>query len=335
MGQPIFVLGKQRSGTTWLANQLSQHSQIAAVRDDHHGGIHESAYFSHVAGRYGDLSHKTNYVEFAEVMAASDTLRILGVGKKFLYSLWPTTYEGVFTALMNEAARKKSARYWLDKTPEHTLMIDRLAATYPDAKFVATVRDPYEVMGSNIGRYSGKGWRRRVALFRGTLNLVHHIKEIDRSARRSERVRVVPFTELRRNPEEAFRELMDFLELEFEPDLLAEAYPPNTTFRGTRADQRSKTLTPSDKRLIGSALRVGELLPTWGYRAARQLTHQSSKAPLPKWFFSMYSPGFKAQPGGHTVAERGYPGGLPREALEHGGVPAGGRAGTGKGTSAV
>ena len=83
MGQPLFILGKQRSGTTWLANQLSQHSQIAAVRSDHHNGVHESAFFSHVAGRYGDLTRQTNFVEFAETMAASDTLRIAGSTRRF------------------------------------------------------------------------------------------------------------------------------------------------------------------------------------------------------------------------------------------------------------
>lgn len=87
MTQPLFILGKQRSGTTWLSNQLSQHSQISAAQNDHHGGVHESAYFSHVAGRYGDLSQKTNYVEFVEVMAVSDMMKILGVDKEFLYSL--------------------------------------------------------------------------------------------------------------------------------------------------------------------------------------------------------------------------------------------------------
>ena len=306
MGRPIFILGKQRSGTTWLANQLSQHSQIAAVKDDYHYGVHESAYFSHVAGRYGNLSRKTNYVEFAEVMAASDTLRILGINKEFLYSLWPTTYEGVFKAVMDEAARAKGARYWLDKTPEHTLVVDRLVAAYPEAKFVATVRDPFEVMGSNIGRYRGGGWRKRVALFRGTLNLVHHTKEIARFAGRSARVRVVGFAALRQNPEEAFRELMDFLELEFEPGLLREVYPPNTTFHGARADQRGKVFTPNDKRLIGSALKLGGLVPTWGYRAARRLTHRGSKAPLPRWFFSMYPPVLEAQPG-ERAAERSRP----------------------------
>ena len=192
MTQPLFVLGKQRSGTTWLSTQLSQHSQVACARDDHHGGIHESAYFSHIAGRYGDLAQKTNYVEFVEVVAVSDFMRILGVDKAFLYSLWPTTYKGVFEAVMTRLAQQQGSRYWLDKTPENTLLVRQLAELYPEAKFIAILRHPHDVMRSTIGRYSDQAIRRRrYLLARGTLNLVHHNKEIEHFAKRSERLRVV------------------------------------------------------------------------------------------------------------------------------------------------
>lgn len=303
MGQPLFVLGKQRSGTTWLSNQLSQHSQIAAVRHDHHGGIHESAYFSHVAGRYGDLSRQTNYVEFVEVMAASDTLRILEIDKAFLYSLWPTTYEGVFRAVMDRAAYKKRSRYWLDKTPEHTLLADQLAATYPDAKFIAITRNPYDVMRSNMGRYSGAKRQRRTALFRGTLNLVHHNKEIARFARRCERTKVVQFEDMRRQPERVFRDLINFLELDFEPSALEEAYVPNTTFQAERRQQRDNVLSEGDKRLIKLALAVGGYIPADGFRVARRLTDQGVKTPLPRWFFSMYAPVFEEQREGREAKQ--------------------------------
>lgn len=303
MSQPLFVLGKQRSGTTWLANQLSQHSQIAAVRDDHHGGVHESAYFSHVAGRYGDLARRTNFVEFTEVMAVSDTLRIAAVDKAFLYSLWPSTYEYIFQAVMGEVARRKEARYWLDKTPEHTLMIHRLAAIYPDAKFIAIVRDAHDVMRSNVGRYRRSGWRRQFGLFYGTLNLVHYTKEIAQYARRSRRIKVIRFEDMRSQPEKTFRELVTFLELDFEAALLKEAYVPNTTFWAEREGQRHKVLSQREKRLISAALKVGNYLPNWSFRIARRLMGSDNEKPLPRWFFSMYPPVFEEQPGGRVVKQ--------------------------------
>ena len=57
MIKPIFIVGTNRSGTTWLANILSSHPKIAAIHHvNHHkfySGVIESFYFSHVYGRYG------------------------------------------------------------------------------------------------------------------------------------------------------------------------------------------------------------------------------------------------------------------------------------------
>ena len=294
MTQPLFVLGKQRSGTTWLSTQLSQHSQIACVRDDHHSGIEESAYFSHVAGRYGDLSKKTNYVEFVEVVAVSDFMRILGIDKDFLYALWPTTYEGVFEAVMTRLAQRKGSRYWLDKTPEHTLIADKLAALYPNAKFVAILRDAHDVMRSSIGRYGDKTLRhRRYLLARGTLNLAHHNQEIRRFARRSERVHTVRFEDMKSDAEGVFRDVCRFLELDFEPGVLEEAYRPNTTF--VRGRERNRVLSEGDKRIVDLTMSVGKYLPVHFFRAVKRVTEFRREKPLPQWFFSMYPPVFEKQ----------------------------------------
>ena len=293
MAQPLFVLGKQRSGTTWLANQLSQHSEITAARDDHHGGIHESAYFSHVNGRYGDLSYKTNFVEFVEVMAASDTMRILGVSKEFLYSLWPTTYEDVFQAVMDQRAQKERARYWLDKTPEHTLMIDKLAGLYPTARFVAIIRNSNDVMRSSMGRFSGGKRRRRYALIRGGLNLAHHNREIIHFARRSDRIHIVKFEVMKQAPDVTLRKICEFLEIDFDLNLLTEKYAPNTTFYGNR--KRDKALSKNDERLLRRTISFSNYIPLSGFRIARHIRDKTSKKPLPKWFFSMYPPVFEEQ----------------------------------------
>ena len=293
MTQPLFVLGKQRSGTTWLSTQLSQHSQVACVRDDHHGGIHESAYFSHVAGRYSDLSQKTNYVEFVEVMAVSDTMRILGVDKDFLYSLWPTTYEGVFEAVMTRLAQQKGARYWLDKTPEHTLLAEKLAELYPDAKFIAILRHPHDIMRSTVGRYNVKGLKLRYLLARGTLNLVHHNQEIRHFARRSGRVHVVQFEDMKHDTEGVFQDVCRFLELDFESSVLEEAYRPNTTF--VRGSERNQVLSKADTHIIDVVMSVGEAIPVQVFRAAKRIAKLRAERSLPKWFFSMYPPVFEKQ----------------------------------------
>ena len=46
--RPIFVLGRHRSGTTWLSNVLAAFPEIYAPAHELHHGTHESAFFSHL-----------------------------------------------------------------------------------------------------------------------------------------------------------------------------------------------------------------------------------------------------------------------------------------------
>lgn len=296
MATPLFVLGKQRSGTTWLANQLCEHSSIKGPRHTHHGGIHESAYFSHIYNRYGKLDQKTNYVEFVEAIAASDLMQILEVDKAFLYSLWPTSYEAVFRSVMDRYADARGARYWLDKTPEHTLLVDELAALYPDAKFIAITRDVHDVVNSTVGRYGDELMRRReLRLTKATLSWSRHRKTIARFAHASDRILVIRYETLRSNTEQVYCQICNFLELEFEPDMLKQAYKANTTFQKGR--ERDKTLSVSDRQLIRVVAELGNVipLPLLNGLGPRNGLGGASEEKLPSWFFSMYPPASEGQ----------------------------------------
>ena len=154
-----------------------------------------------------------------------------------------------------------------------------------------------------MGRYAGTTRQRQLAVFRGTLNLVHHNKEIARFAERSTRLQVIRFEEMRSQPERVFRGLTDFLELEFEPGVLEEAYVPNSTFRAGREQGRGSALSDADKRLVNLALTLGDAVPAAGFRALRRVTDRGPKPPLPKWFFSMYAPVFEEQREGREAKQ--------------------------------
>src|SRR5215510_14892870 len=67
---PVFVLGLERSGTTWVANMLGGHSQGVCVEAPGHGS-HSSLFFSYFARVYGDLEDDDNFRRFATDFAAS------------------------------------------------------------------------------------------------------------------------------------------------------------------------------------------------------------------------------------------------------------------------
>lgn len=70
MATPIFVLGWGRSGTAWLSNLLLEHPAIVGIQHEKHWGIHESAFFSVVEGRYRSLDNPANFIE-ARILISS------------------------------------------------------------------------------------------------------------------------------------------------------------------------------------------------------------------------------------------------------------------------
>ena len=51
---------------------------------------------------------------------------------------------------MEIGADRRGARYWLEKTPAHTLHARFLRRAFGDAVFLAMVRDYREVVASNV-----------------------------------------------------------------------------------------------------------------------------------------------------------------------------------------
>lgn len=69
---PIFIVGVQRTGTTWIANIISNNSNVTACGAEKHKGIHESAFFSKLLGYCGDLKDNNKFIEFVSIFSKSD-----------------------------------------------------------------------------------------------------------------------------------------------------------------------------------------------------------------------------------------------------------------------
>lgn len=290
MPTPIFVLGKHRSGTTWLANLLCQHPQIAGVQHARHHGIHESAFFSHVYGRYGDLTVWSRYAEFVEVVAASDYFRLAGATREFLYSLWPTSYEGVFRAVMDRFAAQKGADYWVEKTPAHTLWVDRLARLYPDALFLAVHRPVEHVVASALGlaarhdpAHPPQGWARRRLITETALSWVHYNRTIDTFAARSPRILRVRYESLRSDLMGSMKSVCAFLGVPFTPECCRQVYRPNTSFPDGAARQRS--LSEGEARWARIVAAAARRAPRPWLALASAIRHAIRRPGLPRWFF--------------------------------------------------
>jgi hypothetical protein len=295
MPRPIFIVGKQRSGTTWLGNLLLSHPRVAGVHHEAHHGIHESAYFSHVAGRYGDLSRIQNYTEFASVMARSDYFRLAGASFDDLMDLYPASYAQVFRAVMDRFARRQGASCWVEKTPMHTEHMHTIAAQYPDARFVGIQRDPVGVAFSSVrrqGRLSAA--RRLLALARVTTDkylldgLMHRTR-----ARFPERVHILQYDDLLTQRSATLDRLCDALGLPAEE--MHSPYAANSSYgRASLLDE--KPPKTDERRPPYEAMFVRQLyvnvLPNISLDALaglKRLLYAEASSSLPPWFFKLLS----------------------------------------------
>lgn len=297
MAIPIFVLGKQRSGTTWLANQLCEHESIAGIQHDRHFGIHESSFFSTVLNRYGDLGVRQNYIELVEVMSASDYFRLAGSTREYLYSLWPTSYEGVFRSLMDRYAHRQKADFWIEKSPSHTPLVKRIADVYPDARFVGVIRDAPGVVASTTAltshryaEHSRPAAVRRLHIAGLVLTWSYYNRVLSSFSRGSDRVMIVEYDELIRDNVEVLTRICQFLGLPFQERMRQNRYHRDTSFQdeGTRR----QTLSSEELRLIDFTRQACEVLPlTLLERCDRLMRSTGRRRTLPPWFFRLLRSG--------------------------------------------
>ena len=298
MTQPVFIIGWGRSGTTWLGNLLQQHSKIAAVSEPHRG-IFESAWFSEIEGRYGDLSDTSNFIELSAVLSRSIYMKQAGADMEFLLRQYPAGYTDIFINVMDRFAQSSRCTTWVEKTPAHTLLAERIARTVPGSRFIGIERDLRETI---LSRLQILEQRKKQGVFRagraGTalhvvqwiLTRQHYKNRIKRLSREfPDRVLRLRFEDLKQDTEGAMRKACDFLGLEFEAAMTVSPYRKNSS--------RVIPLEDSQERFQGRLL--GRWLDFWqtfarimpppflaaAHRAGTVMAFGAGRQALPHFFF--------------------------------------------------
>jgi Sulfotransferase family len=163
---------------------------------------------------------------------------------------------------------------WGDKTPAYLGSIDRLAAIWPEARFVVLVRDGRDValsimkvpFGPNNIWAAARSWAHAIRLGRAA------------ASRYPDRVLTLRYENLVARPEEEVRQVCGFLELDYSPEMLAiEETDPSkvaesqvewftNVWAGINADAVGKwrrAMSPHDQRTFESV--AGAELRELGY----------------------------------------------------------------------
>lgn len=144
----IFVIGKHRSGTTWITNILSSHPHVFTPAHEVHKGQHESAFFSSLAPycRWGKAPE--DRIALQAIFEQSDYFKLLfphitpNINCHDIYDY--------FQNIMNESARHHKCTHWIEKTPAHTLLLSNLISLFPKAKFIAVTRKRLSAIRSMV-----------------------------------------------------------------------------------------------------------------------------------------------------------------------------------------
>lgn len=284
----IFILGLQRSGTTWLANMLAALPDVAAVAHKDHRGVHESVFFSHFARGFGPWQDPAAREKFCAALAASDYFQLTDHEPELLQELMESSddYGDVFVRLMDLFAIGEGAEAWLEKSPHHTLLGEALLRAAPDAYFVMVVRRPEDLILSRLygyGRTPKKGAKRLADVFRGSITTALYRREMKRLAR-AENALLVTYDALKHDPNLLTRQkILTFLGLEADPAQMVSEFSANTS-HDTTARPRLGAL---EKGLMYLGLGLARLIPLSVLKAVQGLRARRRGVDWPEWVWTM------------------------------------------------
>ena len=190
----VFLAGLHRSGTTLLARLLTAHPQISgfsgtdapADEGQHLQSVYPSDHEYGRPGRFG-FSPEMHLTESSPLVSEKNARK--------LFEEWSPHWD-------------LSRPFLLEKSPPNLLKSRFLQALYPDSAFVVIVRHPIPV---SIPTAKWRGTRRYDRMFEHWLRC-HALFEADRE--HLERVHVVQYEQMVREPLAVLRGIFEFLELE-------------------------------------------------------------------------------------------------------------------------
>lgn len=265
MRRPIFVTGSSRSGTTLVARMLGNHEDVHTLRELHFveelwdpddRGPADPETMQRIAEL---LLHRArvSYNLPADRRAQADA-----AGEVLAAALPPpTTATDVFWAVMSHEAVSAGATRPCEQTPRNVFYLRQLLEVFPDARAIAMVRDPRDVV------LSMKHWWRRSQLgareqtWRTTLRrrVDYHpvfsallwrssVRAADRAAS-DPRVLVLRFEDLVDDPTATVRRMCDHLGLEPRPEMVEVAVQ-----NSSNVVDRTEPTTGIDRSVVGRGL---------------------------------------------------------------------------------
>lgn len=212
----VFIVGCQRSGTSWLQRLLASHPKV----------------------RTGQESELFNWYIGPQLRKWNEEVKTLSYGRggvglqcyletdEFLQAL----REYMLKLMQPMIAQLKDDDLFVEKSPGHSFWISEISELLPDARFIHILRDARDVVASLLA--ASRSWGHQWARNNATLESRRWVKTVLAIREGAKKLRQDRFTEvryesLRASPKEELHRLSNFVRLDWGDDQIEQAVQNN------------------------------------------------------------------------------------------------------------
>ncbi|MFD0774782.1 sulfotransferase family protein [Streptomonospora algeriensis] len=237
LDRPVFVISPVRSGSTLLRLLLNAHSQLHAPHE-----LHIRRLEVHFRTKLSQRAMEACGLERGDIE----------------HLLWDR--------VLHRELVRSGKDFVVEKTPSNAFVWDRIAACWPDARFICLLRHPVSIAES---WHEADPEKRNAD--EAAEDALRYMKATQRARQGLDNVQTVRYEELTADPAGELQRICDFLELDFEPQMLEYGDTTQGAFTKGLGDWKDKVRSGSVQpgRELPKADEVPELLldisRKWGY----------------------------------------------------------------------
>lgn len=201
----LFVVGSPRSGSTLLARMIGSHSQILT-----RGEPHILTPLAHL-GYYAKVD-KAPYDAVLAAQSIREFVAELAGGEQDYIDACRAYADTLYLRYLSSAPDK---RYFLDKTPAYSLVLDFITKIYPHSKYVVLTRHPLAIFSSYAESFFDSDYHAAHDYNPITERYVPALAKFLRE--RKAPIYHVVYEQLVADPEPVLKRIFEFLEVPHEP----------------------------------------------------------------------------------------------------------------------
>ena len=212
--EPFFIIGSQRGGTTLLRLMLNKHSALAIPPESH--------FFIPLLKQFspGKQLTKQELEKAATIIYLHPRFYTWGISKEELNNILesvaqPYYLSHLITKIFRYRINKSGKPKWGDKTPEYIDIIPGMLALFPEASFIAFIRDGRDVSVS-LKERGWQGW----SIYQRARYWQKCFINIQFLAHSHKKTILVKYEDLVLQPRKTLSTITKFLDVAFEEQML-------------------------------------------------------------------------------------------------------------------